>query len=130
MKPKYWQTSQFKALEKEWYERLEQSGFEDAEEKVNGRLVLKQWAANSYRGACPLLRENKLAYFTLIADGFHRENAWRDWIEVYVMEQRALGATIKDICATLAFHNERCHRETIRLIIHKYERRWGIRKAG
>jgi hypothetical protein len=126
-KPKFWQTAKFKELEREWNERLARSGFRDAETTVNGRPLLKQRASNSYRGATLVERENKRRYYELLGVHAHAE-CFTDWVDCVVLHWRATGAKIKTISQILETLGERCHRETIRGIIRKYEMKWGIRR--
>lgn len=163
MKPKFWQTKQFKELEKEWEKKLSDDGFVDAEatptvaakkSKNNNRSIhkktferikahyksrrqhdiygrwLKQRSSNCYRGAADVVIENKRRYYELLGLHFH-DHQFDDGIEQLVMERRAAGIKIRDISEELERLNgrpKRAHRETIRLIIQKYERLWGIRK--
>lgn len=123
---KFWQTKKFKEIEKEWYAKLSADKFPDAEQLINGKLVLRQKANNCYRQACQVARENKLRYFELLGACFHKE-AFKDDVEAFVMEQRAHGVKIKRICEELKAMGERNHRDTVYLIIRKYEVKWGIK---
>lgn len=124
---KFWQTAKFKELERLWYERLESIGFKDAEKTINGNSVLKQRASNSYRAAHQIEREAKLAYYNLLA-GYYQQATIQDPVERLVIERRSEGFKIKQISEELRRLEERCHRETIRNIIRKYEIKWGIKK--
>lgn len=127
MKPKFWQTKDFIELEKEWYEKLEKSKFEDAEKRVGGEWVLKQRSSNSYRGSCETQREGKRRYFELLAQFFHSETRFLDEVEEFVMEKRACGHTINAISAILKRAKERNYRGAVRRIIKKYEKKWRIK---
>lgn len=127
MKPKFWQSQTFKELEKEWDEKLKESGFEDAEKAIGGIRVLRQRASNCYRSVSAVQRENKQRYFELLNSHSALE-LFEDRIEALIMARRASGYKIKQICEELRAMNERCHRQTIRLIIQKYELKWGIKK--
>lgn len=123
-KQKFWQTKEFKELQEEWNKKLSGAGFKDAE----WSLKLKQKASNSYRGANKLNRETKLRYYELLGIAFHA-HVFEDPVEKLIMERKACGVTIKKISEELKILNEkRSHRETIGLIIEKYEIIWGIRK--
>ena len=126
-KPKFWQTQTFKEIEDYWYGQLERFGFKDAEKTINGNSVLKQSASNSYRNAKQVERDAKLAYYSLL-QGHCNQEAFQDDIEKLVIERRADGFKIKQICEELRSLNERSHRETVRKIIVKYELKWGIKK--
>ena len=124
---KFWQTPSFKALQKQWECKLKESGFEDAEKTIKEERRLKQRASNSYRGACLLIREAKRRYFELLGVWYHKEK-WSDSVEAFVLERRSQGTRIKQISEELRAKGERCHRETIRGIIRKYEIKWGIKR--
>lgn len=126
MPKKYWQTPKFKELQDEWYARLKKAGFEDAELTIGNRQCLKQFARNCYRQANDIERENKRRYFELLSSQFQKET-FSDKVERLVLMRRTEGVKIKQISVELKAMNERCHRKTIRLIIRKYERKWGIR---
>lgn len=128
MKTKFWQTKDFKKLEKEWYERLRQSNFQDIEEVVNGKSVLKQRASNCYRAEDPVRIESKRKYYELLSHHYHQEQGFRDEVEEYVMAMRAKGNSIEEISNKLVAAKERCYRGTIRKIIQKYETKWSIRR--
>lgn len=128
MSQKYWQTKAFRDLQKIWNEKLREAGFEDAEALINGQLVLRQRATNSYRGISDVQRENKILYYELLAQNTYLE-AFCDRVDRLVMERRSQGIKIKVISEELRQLGERCHRETIRHIIRKYEVKWKIRKT-
>lgn len=128
MKPKFWQTNEFKRIEKEWYEKLKEEKFQDAEQTINGKALLKQQSSNCYRGKSKIERENKLRYYELLGHFFSEEKEFQDWVESYIMQRRSDGVKIIHISKELEWANERCYRGTIRKIIQKYERKWGIKK--
>lgn len=127
MRPKFWQTNEFKTLQDEWNEKLNESGFKDAETLLgDGDWALKQKATNAYRATHQTIRDGKQRYFELLGSAFNDEQ-FCDWVERLIMEHRADGWTIREISDKLKMLNERCHRETIRNVIRKYEVRWKIR---
>lgn len=128
MKTKFWQTRQFETLKNEWYLKLEEAGFKDAEEDVKGRNYLKQSALKCYRGTSETEIESKRRYYELLGHGFHEEENFRDEIEEFVMEKRMRGIKSVEISKILERVGERCNKDTIRKIIRKYEARWLIKK--
>ena len=126
MKIKFWQTKEFKELEKEWYSRLKEAGFGDAEKEDSG--LLKQRASNCYRQEDAIRREAKMQYYILLGQALNQETEFRDDVERFVMERKAEGFTIERISEELKNRNERCYRGTIRKIIQKYEARWQVKK--
>jgi hypothetical protein len=131
MKPKFWQTPAFKELEREWHDRLREAQFKDAEKLVNGRLVLRRSAnglSDAYRDApSSIERANKLRYYEILGIGFN-STEFDDEVESLVLERRSEGTKIKHICEELRQLGERCHRQTVRHIIRKYELKWGIKR--
>src|SRR5262245_22924750 len=99
-KAKYWETKEFKDLEREWYERLRLSGFDDAEKSINGTRILKQRASNSFRGAIALIRDSKFEYFRLMATAMACEG-FSNPIHRFILERRANGFKIIEICKEL-----------------------------
>ncbi len=128
MKQKFWQTEKFKELEKEWYQRLAEEKFPDVEKPMGEWGVLKQRASNCYRNNHQTEIENKRRFYELMAQGVHDELEFRDNVEKFVMERRAAGAKIKEICAELKQVNERCHRDTVENIIKKYVGKWQLKR--
>lgn len=124
MRLKFWQTKRFKSLQNEWYKKLDN----DAEKIINGEHVLKQRASNSYRSISRIARENKQRYYELLGSYFHKED-FIDGVEKLVMERKSNGVSIKLISDELRLIGERCHRETIRHIIQKYEKKWDIKRG-
>lgn len=123
MSKKFWQLQNFKELQNEWYRRLSELEFNDIEDD-KGKL--KQNAGNSYRTTNHTIINAKLRYYELLGIWNH-EKGFRDDVEKLVMERRANGVMIKDICLELESMGERCHRQTVRWIIQFYERKWKIR---
>lgn len=127
---KYWETKQFKELESHWYDLLQLNGFQDHEKKVKGEMVLRQNAGNSYRGAEELEREMKALYYSIVKGKASTEEQFKDEVEKLVMHMRGEGIKIAKICEELRDMGERCHRQTVRQIIQKWEIRWGIRPSS
>jgi hypothetical protein len=131
--PKFWQTPAFKALESEWYAKLQQSGFADIERKPpndaspHPELVLRQNSANAFRQADQLARESRVAYFERVTELAARE-PWINSADQLIMRRRGEGVLIKDIARELESLGLKCHRQTIRYVIRKFEVKWAIRK--
>jgi hypothetical protein len=127
---KFWGKSKFKKLQNEWYRKLEESGFKDAEiilSDQNDWPALKQRSMNVYRQAPDVVRENKTLYFTLL--GIHASaEVFDDHIKQFIMFKRAEGNQIQEISKELQARGERSHRQTIRYVIRFYENKWGVRK--
>ncbi len=131
MKQKFWQTKEFIELEREWYLKLERDGFKDAEEKTDRDVKLRQYSTGAlvrYRLDSPLVRECRQKYYELLAQAFDGETEFQSAIEQLVMKRRSSGVKIVDICKELASMRKKRHRETVSLIIQKFEKKWQIKK--
>ncbi len=123
----FWTTKKFKDLQAAWYGVLRESGFEDAEELVAGQLVLRQKASHPYRGADPLTRDCKEAYYNFVAQKVQETVFTRD-IDRIILAMHADGKKIRHICDELESLGKRRCRGTIRYRIRVYEMRWGLRQ--
>jgi len=126
MEKKFYLTNEFKSLSKEWDQKLESEGLGDVEKSLDGGRVLRQRSSNVYRQMDRTTIEAKEIYFQqlnscLQAADFDSE------IDKIVMSLKAQGAKIIEICAYLTEIGKSRYRKTVRLIIRKYEDRWGIR---
>lgn len=133
---KFWLTNSFRALQRAWYQRLAADGFEDAEELVGEEVVLRQ---NAHHSAPYEHEERRVAreeYYRMLRC-LAAVEAFDSPIDEVIIIMTAEGARQKEIEARLnslgirrppRFLSEkrRC-RESIRLTVRKYERRWGLR---
>jgi hypothetical protein len=117
----FWKTKQFKKLQEKWYKKLK--GFNDIESNEK----LKQNAPNCYRQADIVERNAKLNYYLLLGEKIN-ENKFDCYEDKLIITRIAEGYQIKDISAELKKLKKKCHRQTIRFIIRKYELRWGLKK--
>lgn len=125
----FWKTKDFKALQKEWYQRLEAEGFLDAEKLVGDDMKLIQtWQrCLAYSGGGDRLGwESKETYYTNL---WHCVQAWifDDAVEEMIMHRHADGRKLSEICRELESMGDSRHRHTVRLIIRKFEMKWGIK---
>jgi len=120
-----WNTPEFKALQKEWYQRLEDEGFQDAEALVDGEMVLQQRAGNAYRGSVQVERESKEAYFRLLGQLVHKAKYDRK-IDKKILMAYAAGDRITVIVRELRRCGTPRNRTAVRFIIRKYKMRWGL----
>ena len=126
----FWKSQAFKALQKDWYQRLEGSGFQDAEQEIAGEHVLKQSAAHPYQNVRHELdRTSKEAYYRLMAHLVHR-TVFSNEKDRIILTMFADGAKIKDICEELTRQGWGwgISRHAIRFRIRTYEMRWGLRE--
>ncbi len=122
----FWTTPQFKALQKDWYQRLEQEGFKDAEELIGGDLKLKQSAGYPYRDQHPMTREVKEEYFRVLAQ-MVQESKFRNETDRFILMAHSEGKKAKTICEELQALGVMRFRHSIRFTVRRYEKLWGLR---
>lgn len=115
-----------KILLKVWNQKLEDSGFEDAEIELKTERRLKQKASNVYRQAHPLEREIKLEYFLRLGFLAHNANYPND-LEKIIMVNYSEGASIKKIIEEINKNGYSRDRRTIRFIIRRWQTKWKIK---
>ncbi len=126
----FWKKPEFKELQKEWYRRLHEEGFEDIEKVSGDELVLKQtssYAYEAYGGTDPVTRDSKEAYFHFVAQKIQETVFTRD-VDRIILTHHAEGKKIRHICEHLEAIGKRRCRGTIRFRIRVYEVKWGIRR--
>lgn len=122
----FWRTKSFKLLSYSWNQKLEVTGFKDAEIELKGDRALKQRATNSYRQASQLERESRLDYFLFLGH-LAQNTKFQCDLEKFVMLRHSEGATIKEIVEEISLRGISRDRKTIRFIIRRWQMKWGIR---
>lgn len=130
---KFWKSPEFEAQKKEWEEKLQESGFEDAETEISGERKLKTYTAGSWcKITTHVQGEAKLKYFMLIAQFVMEERDFDDENDKFIMEKTSDGWSITEISRELRKFPGRLrgkhNRNTIRHVRRRYETRWGIRE--
>lgn len=123
---KFYQTKEFKALEVLWERRLSKSGFVDAEKSLRADRALKQRSSNAYRQMSALNREIKAVYFQKICDHV-LTTAFKNSTDEKIMTLFSEGKKRTQIAFILKPKSRR-FRETVGLIIRRYEHIWGLRR--
>ena len=118
MAKKFYQTDEFLRISKEWEKRLEKSGFIDAEK---GQQTVIRYRQNDNEWI-----ESKALYYQALQECVSRARFDCE-IDRIVMTLKAEGARITEICAALLANGFKKYRGTVRLVIRKYEAKWGIR---
>lgn len=126
LKVKFYQTRDFRQLEKEWERRLLTSGFRDAELMISHERVLKQHSANAYKQKSPEEIQDKENYFRALSQNVYL-NQFAKFEDKLIMSMTADGYLIKQIVEQMLRHDYKIHRQTIRFIIRRYEHDWGLR---
>lgn len=118
----------FRKLQQEWYEKLQEQGFKDIEKIKGDDLVLSQSATYCFRNVDEFTRELKAEYFRCLAQWVHDEQTvFKNKVHKYILTRHAEGAKGKEIVNELVeLGHYRC-RNSICFIIRKYEMAWGIR---
>jgi len=124
---KWYETKDFKRLQKEWYERLKSSGFDDHEKLTAQGLVLKQTSHNRKADRKPFLVKEAIAdYFRVFAE-CAANYRFESQIDQLVINYYVAGHRLCDIKAHLEEAGIKRCRTTIFYIIKKYEAKWGIK---
>ncbi len=119
---------EFIKLQKEWYRKLEESGFKDIEKIQGEELILVQSASYCYKRTNPLSRSLKEEYFRWIAQEAHdKDTVYRNEVDRYILIRHAEGARVKAIVEELELNNMARDRQSVRFIIRRYEMEWGLR---
>lgn len=108
--------SSFEALQAKWYAKLARKGFKDIED-ANGNL--KDMGK-------PLL-SGKEEYYRQITNHLHYTD-WDHKADKLIMKLHSDGMMIKDIVQAIKVKRWPMNRNTVALVIRKYEALWGIRK--
>ena len=126
MEKKFYKTTEFRNLAAIWEARLEKEGLGEIEKQLGDRRGLKQNSGNAYRQMESTRREAKEIYFRELCACLHQARFDCE-VDRIVMTLKAEGAKITEICQALLNQGMKRYRRTVRLIIRKYEHRWGIR---
>ena len=126
MAKKFFQTKEFKELSKIWEEKLNREGLCQIEKQIGEKRVLVQNSSNVYRQMESTRREAKEIYFQRLGACIYQAH-FDCQLDRIIMTLKADGATITEICIQLLELGMSRYRRTVRLIIRKYEDRWGIR---
>lgn len=122
----YWKSEHFKALQKEWYRRAADSGFDDHESVIEGEYELKDLRPyRSHEGELRKIRD--IPYYDKLTDLVNAHN-FSDEVHKIVLTLCSQGKRIKFICLELKKMGTPRTREAIRFIIRKYEMLWGIKQ--
>jgi hypothetical protein len=121
-------SKEFKNLQKIWYAKLAKDGFDDQEKIVGNESKLKQNSANVYRQASQTEIEAKEIYFKSVSDKVNDlRTEFDSIIDKMIMACVSKGMFISETCKYLKDKGKSRNRETVRLIIRKYEDLWKIR---
>lgn len=123
----FWESKSFKALQRAWYQRLKDEGFEDAEELIGTKLVLRQSAAHPYRGQDHMGIQIKEAYYHFLSQQIETAEFEND-VDKLILIRHAEGRKICHIVAELEELGMGRARDTVRFRIRVYEMKWGIKQ--
>lgn len=120
---KFYETKQFKELEKEWDENLDRSGFCDIEKKMGTGRELKQFSQNVHRRSKSGLKQAREKYFERLSECFQTEI----FLDYKILSDFISGKKRSEIWRELILLGANVDYETIRFIIRRYEYKWGIK---
>lgn len=122
---------EFKKLQTEWYQKLQDSGFKDLEERFENPLCLRiQDRADYYfKRLAPHKRKDKEEYFNVLtAIVYNPSTQFKNPTDKFILYAYVEGHRISAIIKSLAQLGVLRNRKTIRILIRRYEMRWHLRK--
>lgn len=123
----YWTTQHFKAMQKAWYQRLKDSGFEDVERLVGHEMELRQCAEHVFGDNSATDVEEKIDYQSFLTDMI-RQTKFKREVDRLILVFHARGMAASQISRELERLGQRRNRDTVRYRIRIFEMKWGIRK--
>jgi len=121
----FWRKPEFKALQKAWYQRLKDEGFEDVEEIAHGDQQRLKQSTQGILKRYPKLRDNE-EYFIAVAKCV-RDAEFKTTEDRLIMTLYSKGRTITKISKFMARWQLKNGRGCIRFTIRRYEMKWGLR---
>ena len=130
MTSKFYNSSEFKKLQKQWYAKLKDSGFVDAETvglPAAPDGMLTQRSSNAYKQADLSVIAIKAEYFSMVAECVEKEQ-WDDATYEFILRNHADGKSHLAIVRLFAKEKgDTIHRQTVRYVIRRYLNKWGIK---
>lgn len=122
--------TELKALQKIWYQKLKDSGFEDIER--GGSIVFETVTSSSNKIRTVYVkkedREIEEEYYRRLYEAAHSETArYKNKADKIILTNFSNGVSITEIVEILCQRGCPRHRHTIRFVIRRYEMLWGIR---
>jgi len=132
----FWNCPKFKRQQDEWYQKLNEVGFNDIERIPNAYgdgscnvfWDLSKGVPSAYMGKHPTCRESMLDYYLLLSHGFDNEKNFATDLDRIVMAFFCDGMEPRQIVRELAKLGIKRHRKTMTFIRRRYEHKWGVRK--
>lgn len=87
---------ELKKLQKQWYQKLKATGFEDIEEFDSPRQMLKRWAKQDFLNMTDAKIEERRLYYQE-ADYFLEWYTFTDPVDKIIWELHAAGKTVREI---------------------------------
>lgn len=118
-----------RALQEEWYKKLEDSGFRDVEKFRGSELVLKHESDHCYTWARdPFVRVMKEEYYRIMAQYAQDEETYfKSETDRHILNRHAEGVQIKVIVEELEMMGWSRNRKSVRSIIKRYRKAWGYK---
>lgn len=116
---------EFRNLQREWYQKLKDIGFKDIEKLHGDELLLIQSASRSI-DMCTLLVSEEY-YRNIGQKALDEDTEFRNEVHKHILVRHSEGAKIKTIISELNERGLSRTKESVRVIIRRYEMKWGIR---
>jgi hypothetical protein len=117
----------FKELQSYWYSLLEKAGFKDQEILIGEELILKRPPFH-YRNTQIKRKELQEEYYKMMSEhALDETTQFSNQIDKYIILRHIEGVKQKQIVQELLECGTPKSRRSVRVIIRRYEMRWGIR---
>lgn len=119
---------EFRNLRAHWYRILAESGFKDIERFDGSDMVLID-SKHHYRRTTEFERSMIEEYYDLITCKANSDDTlWKNPVHKHILQRHAEGAKIVTIAHELNKKGTPRSRNSIKVIIRKYEMKWGIKE--
>lgn len=119
-----YKTQEFKLLQREWYKRLEQSGFKDIEKESGAGLIMKRSGTEiRYQKKDSVTRSAKERYFEILSEKVET-TVFVDDLDRQIMSFLRDGMSKVEMTKRLT---KKIHRATIYKRMNKYLKAWGLK---
>jgi hypothetical protein len=119
MSRKQWDNPELKALQKIWYQKLKESGFDDIEDTNSPREYLKTWHSNYFHHRyTPDTFADNQAYYRK-ASIFYFEHKFKNKTEKQIWRDHADGLSFREIAIRLKDKGVRANKDSVNKVVSK-----------
>jgi len=110
----------FKSLQKLWYKKLKDSGFEDIEDFEGCRILKRSFSAYTWQHTQQDFDEIQ-DYFRL-AGQFYYEHRFENKLEKEIWRLHSEGVSYREIAEILRTHKQKVNKDSVQKIVSKYSK--------